>query len=108
MIIGIVLIDFTTMQIKPLSDRVVLEQVSPEETTKSGIILPGTIEKEKPEQGKIIAVGVGRLLKDGARAKMEVKVGDKVLFSRYSPTEIKIGNKEYLVVKEEDILAVLE
>lgn len=96
------------MQIKPLSDRVVLEQISPEETTKSGIILPGTVEKEKPEQGKVIAVGAGRLLKDGMRAKMEVKVGDKVLFSRYSPTEVKISNKEYLVVKEEDILAIIE
>ncbi len=96
------------MQIKPLSDRVVLEQVSPEETTKSGIILPGTIEKEKPEQGKVIAVGAGRLLKDGTHAKMEVKVGDKVLFSRYSPTEVKISGKEYLVVKEEDILGIIE
>ncbi len=95
------------MQIKPLSDRVVLEQISPEETTKSGIILPGTVEKEKPEQGKVVAVGAGRLLKDGTRAKMEVKVGNKVLFSRYSPTEVKINNKEYLVVKEEDILAIL-
>lgn len=95
------------MNIKPLGDRVVLEQISPEETTKSGIILPGTVEKEKPEQGKIIAVGTGRLLKDGTRAKMEVKVGDRVLFSRYSPTEVKIDGKEYLVVKEEDLLAIL-
>lgn len=86
----------------------VLEQISPEETTKSGIILPGTVEKEKPEQGKVIAVGAGRLLKDGTRAKMEVKVDDKVLFSRYSPTEVKIEGKEYLVVKEEDLLAILE
>ncbi len=96
------------MQIKPLSDRVVLEQISPEEITASGIILPGTVEKEKPEQGKVVAVGTGRLLKDGTRAKMEVKVGDKVLFSRYSPTEVKVSKKEYLVVKEEDILAILE
>lgn len=86
----------------------VLEQISPEETTKSGIILPGTVEKEKPEQGKVVAVGTGRFLKDGTRAKMEVKVGDKVLFSRYSPTEVKIDGKEYLVVKEEDLLAILE
>ena len=86
----------------------VLEQISPEETTKSGIILPGTVEKEKPEQGKVVAVGAGRLLKDGTRAKMEVRAGDKVLFSRYSPTEVKIGGKEYLVVKEEDLLAILE
>ncbi|MBU3999686.1 co-chaperone GroES [Patescibacteria group bacterium] len=95
-------------KIKPLSDRVVLKQVSLEEKTKSGIILPETAEKEKPEQGEVIAVGPGRLLKDGARAKMEIKKGDKVLFSRYSPTEVKINGKEYLVVKEEDILAILE
>lgn len=95
-------------KIKPLSDRVVLKQVSLEEKTKSGIILPDTAEKEKPEQGEVIAVGPGRLLKDGMRAKMEIKKGDKVLFSRYSPTEVKIDGKEYLVVKEEDILAILE
>lgn len=95
-------------KIKPLSDRVVLRQVSSEEKTKSGIILPDTAEKEKPEQGEVIAVGPGRLLKDGSRAKMEIKNGDKVLFSRYSPTEVKIDGKEYLVVKEEDILAILE
>jgi chaperonin GroES len=96
------------LKIKPLGDRVVLEQISPEETTKSGIILPGTVEKEKPEQGKVVAVGTGKLLKDGTRAKMDVKVGDKVLFSRYSPSEVKIDGKEYLVVKEEDVLAILE
>ncbi len=96
------------MKIKPLGDRVVLEQISPEETTRSGIILPGTVEKEKPEQGKVVAVGAGHLSKDGTRVKMEVKVGDKVLFSRYSPTEIKVDKKEYLVVKEEDLLAILE
>lgn len=86
----------------------VLKQISAEETTKAGIILPDTAEKEKPEQGKVVAVGPGRLLKDGTRAKMEIKKGDKVLFSRYSPTEVKIDGKEYLVVKEEDILAILE
>lgn len=79
-----------------------------EEKTKSRIILPDTAEKEKPEQGKVVAVGPGRLLKDGTRAALEIKVGDKVLFSRYSPTEVKIDGKEYLVVKEEDILAILE
>lgn len=96
------------MNIKPLGDRVVLKQISAEETTKAGIILPDTAEKEKPEQGEVVAVGPGRLLKDGKRAALEVKVGDKVLFSRYSPTEVKVDKKEYLVVKEEDILAVLE
>ena len=96
------------MKIKPLADRVVLEPVSLEETTKAGIILPGTVEKEKPEQGKVVAVGPGRLLKDGARSKMEVKLGDRVLFARYSPTEVKVEGKDLLVVKEDDILAVLE
>ncbi len=96
------------VKIRPLSDRVVLKQISLEEKTKSGIILPDTAEKEKPEQGQVIAVGPGRLLKDGKRAALELKVGDKVLFSRYSPTEVKIGKEEYLVVKEEDILAILE
>lgn len=86
----------------------VLKTVSLEEKTKSGIILPGTAEKEKPEQGEVIAVGPGRMLKDGSYAKMEVKKGDKVLFAKYSPAEIKIDGKEYLVVKEEDLLAVLE
>ncbi len=96
------------MKIKPLGDRVILKQISAEETTKAGIILPDTAEKEKPEQGKVVAVGAGRLIKDGTRAKMEVKAGDKVLFSRYSPTEVKVGKEEYLVVKEEDLLAILE
>lgn len=85
----------------------VLKQISAEETTKAGIVLPATVEKEKPEQGEVIAVGKGRMLKDGKCAPLEVKVGDKVLFSRYSPTEVKIDKKDYLVVKEEDILAIL-
>jgi len=96
------------MNIIPLGDRVVLKQISAEETTKAGIVLPATVEKEKPEQGEVVAVGKGRMLKDGKRAPLEVKVGDKVLFSRYSPTEVKVDKKDYLVVKEEDILAILE
>jgi chaperonin GroES len=95
------------MKLKPLSDRVVLEPVSQEERTKSGIVLPDTIDKEKPEQGKVVAVGPGRILADGKRAGMSVKVGDKVFFKKYGPDEIKIGNKEYLVVSEEDILAII-
>lgn len=86
----------------------VLKQFTVEETTKSGIVLPATVEKEKPEQGEVVAVGPGRLLKDGKCAPLEVKVGDKVLFSRYSPTEVKLDKEEYLVVKEEDILAILK
>ena len=94
------------MKLKPLSDRIVLEPISQEEKTKSGIVLPDTIDKEKPEQGKVIAVGPGRILADGKRAPMSVKVGDKVFFKGY-PDEVKFGDKEYLVVSEEDILAII-
>jgi len=82
--------------------------MSKEEKTASGIVLPETVSKEKPMQGKIIAVGPGKLNEDGKRIPMSVKKGDVVLFTKYGPNEIKIDNKEYLVAKEEDILAILE
>ena len=85
------------MKINPLADRVVLQQVASEETTKSGIILPDSA-KEKPEQGKVVAVG--------ADVK-EVKTGDKVLYSKYGPTEVKVDGEDYMIVKEEDVLATL-
>ncbi len=91
------------MEIKPLADRVLIEPISTEEKTKSGIILPETASQEKPEQGKVVAVGPGRPNKP-----MIVKKGDVVLFTKYGPNEIKINNKEYLIAKEEDILAILE
>lgn len=94
--------------IRPLDDKIVLETVSKEEVTKSGIVLPDTAEKERPEQGKVIAVGPGKMLDNGTRAMMSVKVGDTVIFSKYGPSEIKVDDKEYLVVKEEDVLAVIE
>ncbi len=94
------------MKLKPLSDRVVLEPVSQEEKTKSGIVLPDTVDKEKPEQGKVIAVGPGRILADGKRAPMSVKVGDKVFFKGY-PDEYEKENKKYLIVSEDDILAII-
>lgn len=93
-------------KIKPLGDRVVLKQLQSEEVTKSGIVIPEAA-KEKPVQGEIIAVGQGKV-DDGKRVPLEVKVGDKVLYSKYGPTEVKVDNKEYLIVREEDILAVLE
>ena len=96
------------MKIKPLADRVVIQPVSSEEKTKSGIILPDTAEKEKPEQGKVIAVGPGRVGFRGNRIPMGIKKGDKVLFTKYGPSEIKVEGKEYLIAKEEDILAILE
>ena len=96
------------MKIKPLGNRVVLKALPEEEVTKGGIILPETAEKEKPEQAKVVAVGPGKLLEDGKRSGMEIKVGDKVLFSKYSPTEIKLDEEEYLIVGEEDVLGVIE
>ena len=96
------------MKLKPLGNRVILEAVSTEEKTKSGIIIPDTVDKEKPEQGKVLAVGPGKVLESGQRNQMDVKDCDDVLFSKYSPTEIKIDGKEYLVVSDEDILAVVE
>ncbi len=96
------------MKIKPLADHILIEPISQEEKTKTGILLPETAEKERPEQGKVIAVGPGRRLASGKRVPMEVKKGDTVLFTKYGPNEIKVGDKEYLIAKEEDILAILE
>ena len=96
------------MNIKPLSDRVLIEPVSKEDKTESGIILPDTADKERPEQGKVVAIGPGKKGKDGKAAPMSVKKGDVVLFTKYGPNEIKVNNKEYLIAKEEDILAILE
>jgi len=94
------------MKIKPLADHVLLEVV--ETKTTSGLIIPEGTEKEKPEQGRVIAVGSGKLDDSGKRTPLEVKKGDLVLFKKYGPDEVKVGNKEYLIAKEEDILAILE
>ncbi|AJS60006.1 co-chaperone GroES [Paenibacillus sp. IHBB 10380] len=91
--------------IKPLGDRVLVEPIEQEETTAFGIVLPDSA-KEKPQEGKVIAVGSG-LVKDGARVALEVKEGDKVLFSKYAGTEIKYEGKEYLIMKESDIHAIV-
>lgn len=96
------------MEIKPLADYVVIEPISREEKTKSGILVPTTIEKEKPEQGKVIAVGAGRKTDSGDTVAPEVKPGDLVLFTKYGPNEVKVNDKKYLIAKEEDILAILE
>lgn len=93
--------------IKPLSDHILLEPVR-EEKKRGGIILPDTVDKERPEKGKVVAVGPGKLDKDGKRVVMEVKKGQVVLFKKYGPDEIKVGEKEYLIAREEDILAVVD
>ena len=94
------------MTLKPLGDRVVLKQLEAEETTKSGIVLPGN-SKEKPQQAEIIAVGPGTVI-DGKEVKMEVSVGQKVTYSKYAGTEVKLDEEEYIIVKQSDILAVVE
>jgi len=96
------------MQIKPLSNHILIEPIKEEEKTKTGILLPETAEKERPEQGKVIAVGPGRKTASGKIIPLDVKAGDKVLFTKYGPNEIKVDDKEYLIAKEEDILAILE
>lgn len=94
------------MTLKPLGDRVVLQQIAAEETTKSGIILSGQT-KEKPQQAKVVAVGPG-VIEDGTRIPMEVKVGDQVVYSKYSGTEVKLDDEEYIIVKQSDILAIVQ
>ena len=94
------------MKLVPLFDRVVLKQLVAEETTKSGIVLPGQT-KEKPQQAEVIAVGPGGVV-DGKEVTMQVKVGDQVIFSKYSGTEVKTDDAEYIIVKQNDILAVIE
>lgn len=96
------------MTIKPLRDYVVVEPAKEAEKTKSGIVLPDTADKEKPEQGKVVAVGPGKTLENGQLLKPTVKAGDRVLFTKYGPNEVKVEDKEYLIAKEEDILAILE
>ena len=94
------------MNIRPLGDRVVIKKLEAEETTKSGIVLPGTA-KEKPQEAEVVAVGPGGVV-DGKEVKMEVKPGDKVIISKYSGTEVKLNNEEYTIVRQDDILAVVE
>ena len=93
------------MKLVPLADRVVLKQLEAEQTTKSGIVLPGQ-DKEKPQQAEVIAVGPGVVV-DGKEIKMEVKVGDKVIYSKYAGTEVKLEDEKFIVVKQNDILAVV-
>lgn len=95
------------MKIRPLADRVVIKMLESEETTKSGIVLPGTA-KEKPQVAEVVAVGPGTVLDNGKEIKMEVKVGDRVLMSKYAGTEVKFDGQEYTVLKQSDILAIVD
>ncbi len=95
------------MKIRPLQDRVIVKRVEEEEKTKGGIIIPDTA-KEKPIEGKVIAAGNGKVLEDGKVRPLDVKAGDRVLFGKYSGTEIKIEGEEHLIMREEDILGVIE
>ena len=95
------------MKVKPLHDRVFVTRLYPEQKTKGGIIIPDTA-KEKPMEGKVVAVGSGRRTESGTIRPLDVKVGDRVLFAKYGGTDIKIGGEEHLILREEDILAVIE
>ena len=96
------------MNIKPLSDHILIEPMKTEEKSKGGIFLPETASKEKSEEGKVVAVGPGRITNEGKMVPMAVKPGDKVLFTKYGPNEIKVDGKEYLIASESDILAIIE
>jgi chaperonin GroES len=95
------------MKIRPLQDRVIVRRLEEEEKTKGGIIIPDTA-KEKPQEGKVIAVGKGKVTEEGKVIPLDVKAGDKILFGKYSGTEIKIEGEEHLIMREEDILGVIE
>jgi chaperonin GroES len=95
------------MKIKPLQDRLVIKRIEEEEKTKGGIIIPDSA-KEKPQEGRVVAVGDGKMLESGQKAPLTVKPGDKILFGKYSGTEIKIDGEEHLIMREDDVLAIVE
>jgi chaperonin GroES len=95
------------MKVKPLYDRLLVKRIEEKEQRRGGIIIPDTA-KEKPMEGKVIAVGSGRIQKDGSRAKLEVKVGDRVLFGKYAGQEIKIDDKEHVILKEDEVLGIIQ
>jgi chaperonin GroES len=95
------------MKVKPLQDRLVVKRIEEEQKTKGGIIIPDAA-KEKPQEGRVVAVGDGKVLESGQKSPLTVKVGDKVLFGKYSGTEIKIDGDEHLILREDDVLAIIE
>ncbi|MEK3954915.1 MAG: co-chaperone GroES [Psychrobacillus psychrotolerans] len=92
--------------LRPLGDRIIIELIEAEEKTASGIVLPDSA-KEKPQEGKIVAIGTGRVLENGTRVELDVKEGDRIIFSKYSGTEVKYDNNDYLILRESDVLAVI-
>jgi chaperonin GroES len=94
------------MKIRPLHDRILVERLEEQETMRGGIIIPDTA-KEKPQEGKVLAVGTGKVTDDGKRQGLDVKVGDRILFGKYSGSEVKVDDKDYLIMREEDVLAVI-
>lgn len=96
------------MNIKPLSDHILIKPIEEKEKTESGIFLPETAKEERPEQGEVMAVGPGKRDEKGERVPMEVKKGDKVLFTKYGPTEMKIKDEDYLIASQDDILAIIQ
>jgi chaperonin GroES len=99
--------EISEMKVRPLHDRIIVKRIKEEETTKGGIIIPDTA-KEKPSEGKVIAVGDGKLLENGKRVPLQVKAGERILFGKYSGTEIKIEGEEHLIMREDDVMAVVE
>lgn len=95
------------MKLKPLQDRILVQRIEEEKTTKGGIIIPDTA-KEKPAEGKVVAVGNGKVGEDGKRIALEVKKGDRILFGKYSGTEVKIEGEEYLIMREDDVLGIID
>jgi len=96
------------MTLRPIGDHIIVKPLAKEEKSISGIIIPDTVEKERAERGEVIAVGPGRTLENGTRSVVDVKVGDKVVFKKYAPDEIKLDGVEFLVIKMEDVIAVIE
>jgi len=95
-------------KLRPLHDQLIVKAISDEQATKAGIILPDTVDKQRSEKGEVIAIGPGKLTDSGKRQEMSVKAGDKVIFKKYAPDQVKIENQEFLIIAESDVLAVIE
>ncbi len=95
------------MNIRPLGDHILVKPIKEDEVTKSGIVLPDTVEKEKKMEGEVIAIGPGKVLENGSRSTMEVKVGDRILFKKWGGDEVEIGDEEYKIISQEDVLAIM-